>query len=43
VYRRYSEFEQFHVAMEEESVLDIEEYPLLPKKRWFEISRWTQR
>lgn len=43
VYRRYSQFEQFHSQLLEESVLDPEEYPSLPKKRWFELNRWTQR
>lgn len=43
VYRRYSEFEAFHDALVEESVLGPEEYPSLPKKRWFELGRWTSR
>ena len=43
VYRRYSEFEAFHNSLMEESIVDSEEYPPLPKKRWFEINRWTSR
>lgn len=43
VFKRYSEFEVFHQALLEESLLAPEEYPPLPKKRWFEINRWTQR
>jgi hypothetical protein len=43
VKRRYSEFESFHEALLRESLLASEEYPPLPKKRWFELNRWTQR
>ena len=41
--RRYSEFAALHAALLEESLLAASEFPSLPKKRWFELSRWTQR
>mmetsp|Transcript_18287 Transcript_18287/g.30501 ORF Transcript_18287/g.30501 Transcript_18287/m.30501 type:complete len:365 (+) Transcript_18287:120-1214(+) len=43
VSRRYSEFVSLHAALLEESLLAASEFPPLPKKRWFELGRWTQR
>jgi hypothetical protein len=41
--RRYSQLVQFHTDLLNESILETSQYPPLPKKRWFEISRWIQR
>lgn len=43
VKKRYSDIEAFHSSLLQEAILDPDDYPPLPKKRWFEINRWTSR
>eukprot|EP00602_Paraphysomonas_sp_CaronLab_P000081 CAMPEP_0185029358 /NCGR_PEP_ID=MMETSP1103-20130426/15638_1 /TAXON_ID=36769 /ORGANISM="Paraphysomonas bandaiensis, Strain Caron Lab Isolate" /LENGTH=274 /DNA_ID=CAMNT_0027564065 /DNA_START=49 /DNA_END=873 /DNA_ORIENTATION=+ len=41
--KRYSEFEENHINILNESIVAETDIPELPKKRWFELQRWLNR